>query len=318
MPAPPQKQPLRIEIAELETFIAVAELGSFSAAAQHLHVTQPSVTSRVQKLESALGTRLLTRTTRKVETTPDGDRLLAEANRALDGLRAVVDGFLERAKISRQRVVVAATPTLAALVMPALVRDYAKRFTDVQVQLLDLRYPDVLAALDNGSADFGVLAYEGVDERLVVEPLRSEDVVLVVPPGHSLFDRKKVTLRDLDRQELIVIEQYQAMRQQLAEAMQRTGFTLLPSPSVGNLSTLLGMLDARMGIALLSRSIAGRRKDAGDAIVEIEGVDLRRNYALVYLERKELGTAAQSFRSFVHDAMRGEKGAFSLERPINR
>jgi LysR family transcriptional regulator, carnitine catabolism transcriptional activator len=310
MPAAPRKTPLRIEIAELETFIAVAELGSFSAAAQHLHLTQPSVTSRVQRLESALGAKLLTRTTRKVETTPDGDRLLAEANRALDGLRAVVDGFRERAKISRQRVVVAATPTLAAAVMPALVRDYGKRFTDVQVQLLDLRYPDLLAALDNGTADFGVLAYEGDNERLTVEPLRSEDMVLVVPPDHALSKREKVTLRDLDRQELMVIEQYQAVRQQLVDAMQRKGFTLLPSPSVGNLSTLLGMLDARMGMALLSRSMAGRRKSAGHAVVEFEGVVLRRNYALVYPARKELGTAAQSFRRFVRDHLTGEDPSY--------
>lgn len=310
MPAPARKPPLQIDIAELETFIAVAELGSFSAAAQHLHLTQPSVTGRVQKLETALGTKLLTRTTRKVETTADGERLLAEANRALAGLRVLVDGFLERAKISRQRVVVAATPTLSALVMPAVVRDYAKRFTDVQLQLVDLRYPDVIAALENGSADFGILAYEGSDERLVVEPLQSEDVVLALPPDHPLSKRGKVKLRELDGQELIVIEQYLGMHRLLAEALEREGITLPPPLTVGNLSTLLGMLDARMGPALLSRSMAVRRRAAGDTIVEVEGVNLRRNYALVYPRRAEFGTAAQSFRRFVLDTMAGHAPSY--------
>jgi DNA-binding transcriptional LysR family regulator len=301
----PPRSSLRVEIAELETFIAVAELGSFSLAAQQLHLTQPSVTSRVQKLETTLGTKLLIRTTRKVETTPDGARLLVEAKLALAGLRTVVDGFLARAKLDRHKVAVAATPTLAALVMPALVRDYGKRFTDVQLQLLDLRYPDVLTSLDNGDADFGILAYEGPDDRFIVERLRSEDVVLVVPPGHPLANRLKVRLSELHGVELMVIDQYQSMVQRLAAALEAQGFALPPSPSVGNLSTLLGMLDARMGVALLSRSIAGRRKVPGEAIVEIDGIELRRDYALVYPRKAQLSTAAESFRRFVHETMSG-------------
>lgn len=307
MTAPRTRTPLRIDLAELETFITVAELGSFSQAAKQLHLTQPSVTSRVQKLESALGTRLLTRTTRKVIPTPDGERLLQEGNKALDGLRALVDGFVESARLARQRVTVGATPVLAALVMPALVRDYAQRYTDVQVELLDLRYPDLVTALQEGAADFGVLAYEGGDEQFIVEPLRTEDVVVVAPANHPLAvaGRRRVALDDLHGQKLIMIDQYQPMRRQLEAAMQAQGLSLPPSPSVGNLTTLLGMMDAQMGLALLSRSIANQRRVRGDLLLEIEGVELRRRYALVHLRKAALGTAAQSFRRFVLDTMTG-------------
>jgi DNA-binding transcriptional LysR family regulator len=76
---------LRFELVELETFLAVIELGSFSAAAKKMHVSQPSVTNRVQRLESMLKTRLVERTTRRVTATPDGEELARRAKHALEG-----------------------------------------------------------------------------------------------------------------------------------------------------------------------------------------------------------------------------------------
>ena len=76
--------PLRLELVDLETFAAVAALGSFSAAARQINITQPSVTSRIQRLELSLGTKLLIRTPRKVELTGRGSLLRAEAAQGSD------------------------------------------------------------------------------------------------------------------------------------------------------------------------------------------------------------------------------------------
>src|SRR5262245_60463582 len=81
---------MRFDLAELETFLAVARLGSFSLAAKQLHVSQPSVTSRIQRLEGTLRAKLLIRTTRRVEPTPEGARLRDAAEQALSGLREVL------------------------------------------------------------------------------------------------------------------------------------------------------------------------------------------------------------------------------------
>jgi DNA-binding transcriptional LysR family regulator len=85
----------RFDLAELETFVAVAELGSFSAAARRLNLGQPSVSQRIQRLEETLQTRLLVRTTRRVQTTPAGARLLAEATSALAALSMLLGTFRE-------------------------------------------------------------------------------------------------------------------------------------------------------------------------------------------------------------------------------
>lgn len=294
---------LGIDLAELETFMAVAELGSFSLAAQRMHVTQPSVTGRVQRLEAALGTTLLVRTTRKVETTAAGAALLLQARRALSGLRTLVADFRQQARVARQRVVVAATPMLAALSLPPIMRDYSTRYTDVKVVLRDLRYAEALSALDEGSADLAVLAYEGHDRRFRAQALVSDDMVVVAPANHPLAKFKSVTLEQIAPNPLLVIEQYEPMYLRIAQALEQKGLALAPSMSVGNLNTLLGMLDAGMGATLLTRTMGKRMRTRGHVVVEIADLKLVRNFALVRSSKTQIGTAAESFARFVRQAM---------------
>jgi LysR family carnitine catabolism transcriptional activator len=294
-----------IDLVELETFIAVAEAGSFSAAAQRLHVAQPSVTGRVQRLETALGTKLLQRTTRKVETTEDGALLLAEANRALRGLREVVGKFRDGARLARQRVVVAATPMLAAHTLPPLIHAYSSRYPDVQVELRDLQYADALNALDTDAADLAVLALEGNDARYRFEPLWTRDMVLVAPRGHELAGRERIKLEEIARYPLMVVEQYQPIVARIAQALKPLGLSLPPIRAVANLNTLLGMFDAGMGVTLLPRSAAAGI-GSGHSGIDIEGLDLRRNFGIVLARQSDLGTAATSFCRYLREHMRDE------------
>ena len=284
-----------IELIELETFIAVAQAGSFSAAALRMHVTQPTVTGRIQRLESALGASLLRRTTRKVETTPQGAMLLAEATKALDGLGRLVHGFRKEASLARQRVVVAATPTLAALTLPLVIHGYSERFADVEVELRDLQYAGVLAAVEDGSAGLGVLAFEGEDPRYRFQSLWSDDMLLMAPRHHPLAGLKRISIEEFARHPLIMVDPHQALRSRIAEALQRHGLSLPSYQVVANLGTLLGMINAGMGVALLPRSMAMRAEVATHALLEIEGIDLSRRFGILTARGTALNAAEQSF-----------------------
>jgi DNA-binding transcriptional LysR family regulator len=291
-----------IDLVELETFIAVAQFGSFSLAAEQLHVSQPTITGRVQRLESAVGTKLLVRTTRRVETTAQGAALLTAAAAALSDLRRIVLRLREQARLASRRVVVASTPMLAATRLPPIIRDYGQRYTDVQVKLLDLRYAEALAAVAAGNADMAVLAFEGKDMRFQVQPLNTEDMVLVVPATHALAGLKSVTLEQIAPWPLLVIEQYEPMLARVAEEVKRSGVTMAASTIVGNLNTMLGMLDAGLGGTLLPRSIA-RGRGTSHAVIEIAGSKLVRTFSLVRARKAKPGTAAQSFIRFLRQAM---------------
>ncbi|MDR5759651.1 LysR family transcriptional regulator [Caballeronia sp. LZ035] len=293
----------RIDLAELETFIAVAELGSFRAAAAQLNLSQPSVSGRIQRLETALHTKLLIRTTRHVEPTADGALLLAEATRALASLGDLVESFLQRAGQARQRVSIAATPLIAALYMPALIRDYCARYTDVEVQLLDLRYPEILNALDSGEADMAVVSFDRADDRFTASPIASDEVVMVVPETHALFGAGRIGLEKLVGETLMLIDQYQPMLEMINTAMEARRLKPPRTTTVSDVTTLTGMLDAGLGIALLSHNVTKRRRAPEGTVVHLDGLNLRRNYSLVVSRRAEHGTAALSFGDYVCKAL---------------
>ncbi|MGC3986807.1 MAG: LysR family transcriptional regulator [Pseudorhodoferax sp.] len=291
-----------LDLVELHTFIAVARSLSFSAAAAQLHVTQPTVTGRIHRLEALLGVQLLRRTTRKVEPTPAGEQLLREAVKALHGLSTLVEAFRKEARRARQRVVVAATPTIAALRMPPLIQAYCERFPDVEVELLDLKYAAVLAAIDTGEADVAVLALDAPDRRYRFTALWKDDMVLVAPRKHPLAEHRSVGARELASVPLIVVDQYQAVRGRIAAALQERGLGMPASKVVGNLNTLLGMLDAGMGVTLLPRSVSDRGSVSRHARIEIKDIDMTRNFGIVTSRTGKPGAALQSFVRFLRQA----------------
>jgi DNA-binding transcriptional LysR family regulator len=253
-----------------------------------------------------LGTRLLVRTTRRVEPTPQGAALLEQATTALVGLRRTVLSLRDRARLAARQVVVASTPMLAATTLPPIIRDYGRRYTDVQVKLLDLRYAEALASVDSGTADVAVLSFEGDDKRFLVQALRSEEMVLVVPPTHPLAQLSKATLEQVAACPLVLIEQYKPFLALLASEAAGSGLTMAESTIVGNLATMLGMLDAGLGATLLPRSIAAGHGPA-QAMIEIDGLSLFRTFHLVRARKAKLGTAAQSFVRFLREAMGEER-----------
>ncbi len=294
---------MRFELSHLETFIAVAQLGSFSLAAEHLHITQPSVTSRIQRLESMLGTKLLVRTTRSIKLTTQGEQLLDEATSALQGLRQLVEKFRRDAESARQRVIVAATPMLAAMTLPPIIHDYCQQFPTVQVDLRDLRYQDALKALQEGAADIAVLSLEGGDPRFDFDPIREDDMVLVVPAEHVLASKKEVSLSEIVTYPILMLEQYEPMLARIGESLGLQQLKLRRAMSASNLATLLGMLDAKMGITLLTRSMARRSQRAGHVAVELSDIRLTRAFGIVTLRNARPGTTVQSFCQYLKQAM---------------
>lgn len=307
MPLPDPESPTvpltpGLALVELQTFIAVARSLSFSAAAAQLHVTQPTVTGRIHRLEALLGVQLLRRTTRKVEPTAAGALLLEEAVRTLEGLAGLVDRFRREARRARQRVVVAATPTIAALRLPPIIAAYAERYPDVELELLDLKYAGVLAAIDSGEADVAVLALDAPDRRYRFTPLWKDDMVLVAPPAHALARQTSVAPEELAQVPLIVVDQYQSVRARIAAALEARGLKMPASKVVGNLNTLLGMLDAGMGVTLLPRSVSARGSVARHARIEIRDIDMTRHFGIVTARDIKAGAALQSFIRFLRQA----------------
>jgi DNA-binding transcriptional LysR family regulator len=314
--APPGRREapvMRFELAELETFLAVIEQGSFSLAAKKLHISQPSVTSRIQRLESTLRVRLLNRNTRHVEATPEGLRLYETSETLLRGLRDLLAEFQAAAEIDRHRVAVATTPMIASTVLPRLIRQYSERYPDVHVDLLDLPYEKVIAALDDGTVQLGVTALDKDDGKYAFQLLADEELFLVVPPGHPLAQRDSAELDDVVRYPLMILARYAFLHERMAEEYRQRGMRFAPM-EIGNPNTLLGMIQAGNGISFLPRSMvhgSGQRC----ATVPVPGLGLARRYGIVTCRRKSLSAAEQSFCAFLQREFASSLAAYAELAP---
>ncbi|MBN9537218.1 MAG: LysR family transcriptional regulator [Alphaproteobacteria bacterium] len=170
---------LKFKLEELETFLAVAESGSFSRAAEMLGLSQPSITSRVQRLEDMLGMALFSRTTRRIALTDAGERLQTTGNATLRDLRILLDTFRGEAEIKKRRVTIAAPPMLSAVVLLPIIRRYMQSHGQTEVKLHDLPAGPALAELTDGTADMAIMVLDGHHPEFKFESLTIEECAVV-------------------------------------------------------------------------------------------------------------------------------------------
>jgi LysR family transcriptional regulator, transcription activator of glutamate synthase operon len=176
-----------VELRQLIYFDAVVRFGGFSRAADHLHVAQPAVSAQIRRLETELGTRLLERTTRRVALTQAGQLFLTRARAVLDQLDQARADLAELAGVVRGRLRVGATQGLTALDVPGLLASFHGRYPGVTLALRTGLVAQLLTDLAAGELDV-VLGpiHADLAPQYLAEPLVTEELVLITPPGRAL------------------------------------------------------------------------------------------------------------------------------------
>ena len=293
----------RLDLAELETFLWVVQEGSFSDAARKLHLSQPAVTNRIKRLEDKLNVKLLERTTRHVRPTPDGALLRDAAEQALAGLREVMRRFQHTSATERNRIVVACTPMLAATVLPPLIHNYQRKYPDIQVDLRDLPYLQVMQSVAQDLADFGIAALDGKHRGLQFQPFAEEKVLLVVPAGHPLASVKTATLSMIAPYRVMFLDRYLSLRKHLTEEFAKLGLTFEPT-TASTLPMLLGMIDAGNCVTFLPRTMVQRNSQPSRVLIEVEDMNATRHWGCVISRRADLSSAALAFKEYLRKHFR--------------
>ncbi|MDR5784630.1 LysR family transcriptional regulator [Caballeronia sp. LZ065] len=286
------------ELIDLQTLLCVVDCGSFTLAAQQLRISQPTVSERIQRLETNVGMKLLTRTTRRVETTPAGVRLCAEARALLRGIDALMDDFREAALQQRARVTVATTPGIAAVLLPPLIRAFHEESPGYHVDMLDGQYEDVLRHIELGETDFAVVTFDGDSRFFEFNDLAEEEMVLVLPQGHPLLSGP-INMTDLSGQQLMTLERYSLLSGLVTQACTREGVPPPHISKVENRTTLLGMVDAGNGLGFLPGSMASGSPHRDRVVASIADVKLQRHYGILKTRKLPLTQAALRFSDYL-------------------
>ncbi|HYN11034.1 MAG TPA: LysR family transcriptional regulator [Burkholderiales bacterium] len=280
---------------QLRYFVALAERLHFGRAAAALHISQPPLSRAIRGLEEQLGARLLTRSRRKVELTPEGARFYDEAKRLLDQLeRAAREvGAMAAGESGRLRLGFVSLADYG--VLPGLLKAFKAARPGVSLALREMLSPEQAAALAAGELDFGLLLppVAGELEHLVVQ---SEKFVAALPARHAAARRRgRVAMRDLAGEAFVMVPREIApgLYDIVAGLAERAGFSLQLAQEAIQMQTVVSLVSSGLGVAIVPASIAnlGRR---GVVYRELADAHPRLDLWLAW-RRGGLGATARDF-----------------------
>lgn len=197
---------MRPTLRQLEYVVAVAETLHFGRAAENVHVSQPGLSAQVKQLELTLGVTLFERTRRRVMLTPAGDAVVAAARQVLRAADDVVHTAQHFANPLEGTLAMGVIPTVGPYLLPRFLPDIRRRYPQLRLTLTEDTTDRLVAALGSGDLDLVLVAREAHLEGLDVRTLFEDTFQLVVPRGHALARRKRVTEEDLRGERVLLLE----------------------------------------------------------------------------------------------------------------
>ena len=281
------------DLRQLRYFVAVAEELHFSRAAKRLNIAQPPLTQQIQLLERTLGAQLLARTTRRVELTPAGIALLDGARRLLADADRLAERTMRASRGELETLRVGFTDAAVMGILPGAVARFRETFGNVH---LDLSENDGTVPLDDAlrrdAIDVALMRGPLVDAMLHVEAIVEEPFWIAIPDAHPLAGRSRVSLAQLRGVPLILFPRRlsPAYYDQLIVVCQAAGFTPQVAYEVEKYTTILGLIAAGVGAALVPRSNRALSR-AGVAYRPLTGVSI--TAAVVAAYRPDRASAAR-------------------------
>jgi DNA-binding transcriptional LysR family regulator len=284
-----------LNLRQLQTFLTVARLGSFTRAAQLLHLSQPALTKQLRLLEENLGVRLLDRNTRTVGLTRIGKELAPVIDQLLREIGAVVANTKELAEKSRGVIRVAALPSISSTILPRAIAQFKKHYPGVSVILKDVLAQRLVTMVKDEEVDFGIGSLNGVDPEVRFSLLLADRIVVVFLPEFAFGRKKTIQLSDLVGLPLILTDKESSVRKLIDRAFESAGQFVTPAFEVTYMSTAAGMVKAGLGVALLPSSAFETGDLTGLRSLPIRHPVLTREIGVIQKAGRSLSPAAESF-----------------------
>ena len=247
----------RIELRHLRYFVAVAEELHFGKAARRLGIAQPPLSLQIQRLEAELGVPLFERTSRRVELTAAGHRLLKEGKRLLDDFASATDAARRAARGETGSIAVAFAASVMFLSLPRIIRRFREDFPHVRLELRELSTGMQIEALRAGDLDIGFLREPPPDEAFATETVMRERLVLALSKRHELASRKRVRLADVANEDFVLFPQ------DLSPGLHAHVFAMCAEAGVHprvvqtsrELYTTISLVEAGVGVTIIPESV---------------------------------------------------------------
>jgi DNA-binding transcriptional LysR family regulator len=307
----------RTTFRQLELFEAIARLGSFTKAADELHLTQPTVSMQIKKLTDTVGAPLLEQVGKKVHLT-DAGRDLLQATREIF---SILDGFTmsvaERQGMKKGRLKLMAITT-ASYFAPRLLGEFSKLYPGIEVTLRVTNREQVLASMADNLDDLYILGQPPEDIDVVATPFMENPLVVLAAPNHPLAGKKRIPLKRLAQEPWLMREAGSGTRIAIEKLFASHGIELRPRLELGSNEAVKQAILSGLGISALSVHTLALDQAGQFAVLDAESFPIRRHWYVVYPAARSPSLVARAFMDFLLRQDGAMGGVAKAKKPAGR
>jgi DNA-binding transcriptional LysR family regulator len=284
---------INFDLNDLLAFRAVAELANFRKAAESVHLSQPAFSRRIDKLEQALGVRLLERTTRRVELTTVGREFERKVRDLLDELDTTLLAVRGVAATRMGEVTVACVPSTVNYYLTQVIQRYHADNPKVRVRVFDAGANEVLAAVARSEADFGLTFIGSQEGDIEFRPLLEERFVAACRRDHPIASLPRVSWAQLSAYDYIAVGRTSGNRLLLDQALAAARLKPQSIYETQHVTAALGLVEAGLGIAAVPSMAMPAKGHPVLVSVPLVEPAVTRRIGLIRRRNRSLSPAAQ-------------------------
>ena len=293
-------------LTQLQYTLAVAEEGNFTQAAEKCFVTQPTLSMQVQKLEEELAVKLFNRSTKPISLTTIGEKIIKQAKIILKEARRMDDIVSMERGIVGGNFRLGIIPTIMPTLLPLFLNTFIKKFPKVNLKIEELNTAAIVEELKNGKLDAGIAASPLEDSKLIEKPLYYEPFVGYIPQTHPLSKLKSLNPSDLEKMDILVLEDGHCFREHVLKLCQTPNPTNSFNLKSGSFETLIHLANDGLGMTLLpylqTRNLSPKNKEN---LRPFESPEPAREISLIYSKSQLKLPVIESLAVTIEGIMRG-------------
>jgi DNA-binding transcriptional LysR family regulator len=285
-----------MDLRQLEYFQMVGKLHSITRAAEHLHVSQSTVTLAIQKLEESLDIQLFDRSQKQLSLTTEGHVFLQSVSDILNRLQDATAELQEYRQLQKGTLRVGVPPLIGSFLFPEILAEFTIRYPKLQLSTIEESSFAIRQLLERGELDLGIVNLYQPSPLLETLPITTEQLVACLPLSHPMANNTTIAIEQLRDEQFILFKEGAYNRHVILEECKQHGFVPNILLSSDQIETIKGLVVKEVGIAFLIHAVTSRNHDF--AAIPLAN-PLYLQFGLAWKKEKYLSKAAQAFIKFI-------------------
>ncbi|MBD3584517.1 LysR family transcriptional regulator [Salinimonas sp. HHU 13199] len=290
---------MAVSYRNMVAFLSVAESSTFAEAAEKLHLTQPALSSAIKKMEEQLGGKLFSRSTRRVQLTPEGETLLPSARRLVNEWDDTFEEMQNLFAVRQGRLTIAAMPSFAESRLPTLLKAYHAAYPNIRLRIMDVVMEDTIDAVLAGRAEIGFTFEPENTEGLTFTPLFDDAFVAVLYPEHPLASEQTISFEALLQSPVIAMNRGSAVRKWTEQISHRYGALNIVAET-GQLGSVGQLIAQGLGVSVVPQLCQAQMQRNGLVCVALRNAPLVKRVGMIRADRQSFSVAAQALWEQCH------------------